>query len=477
MRSFDVIIVGNGVLGMTLARSLTGDSPGLQIAVVGPPRREGSASLAAGAMINVWAELGPGALDDPAQAAKFNVARQALNLWADHAGSLSQESSPVSFTSGTYILDSGRGTRLEEQAFDYLLKTMAQDGISNAQLSLGDMPFLDPDPQRRPVRAVLTPDAVVDSWQLMTALDTVVDRSSHCQIIPGRAVGLESVTDRDKGVRLDDGQIVRGAAVVLANGPQSQPLIDQIPALKNTIPRLLYGAGTALDVILPDSLWISDDLRQLNCAVRTLDRGAGCGVHLIPRRNRAFYFGSSSHIWIEPEAEPRLHAIEGLCRSLRTEFHHAFFHARVSIRRQGFRPVSSDAFPLLGESSVPGLWFLNGTKRDGLTCSPFLAAEMAKQMTGRPSLLPELFRPVRPMIPYGTRRTAVEAAVQARIGSEIIHGLSLPTYLWDDWTDRHRRQVEEIYDRRQIQDFGIHPELLHLYDSDIAWQSIRPDRQ
>lgn len=175
---------------------------------------------------------------------------------------------------------------------------------------------------------------------------------------------------------------------------------------------------------------------------------------------------------------PQVHAILSLLRGLTTEFHHSFFRATTSVRGPGFRPITMDTFPLLGESNVPGIWFCNGTKRDGFTCAPFLAQEMAKAMNGNDSALPPLFSPSRSLISYRGREMAIEAAVDATLGAESMNGLVLPTYLWDDWPNHHRDRICSIYNRRNINEFGIHPELIHFYESDELYNKTvhRRDR-
>jgi hypothetical protein len=53
----------------------------LRIALIGPADRPGSASMAAGAMLNVFGEVEAGGLAHPRTRAKFALAREALALW------------------------------------------------------------------------------------------------------------------------------------------------------------------------------------------------------------------------------------------------------------------------------------------------------------------------------------------------------------------------------------------------------------
>lgn len=64
-KKFDVIIIGNGAIGCSIAIELASQHPDISIALVGNKARSGSASTAAGMMLNLFAELEPGCLSSP----------------------------------------------------------------------------------------------------------------------------------------------------------------------------------------------------------------------------------------------------------------------------------------------------------------------------------------------------------------------------------------------------------------------------
>ena len=470
-KTFDVIIVGNGALGMTLARSLARTTRDTRIALVGPAQRPGSASLTAGAMINVWAELESDTFDNVAASARFELPRRARELWPAHAAALAEESGlPIDIAWGTYVINSGKGTAVEDAAFTTMLDQLGLQNIAHEVVKPGDATFLDPDPAARPLRIVKIPDGRVDSRQVITALDTILNRHRTLTRFDHAAVALSIDAAGIKQIELSTGDKITAPQVVLANGTFAQDLIDQVPSLQRSVPRLLYGAGSALDIEFPAwcqrYAWsIPAPLRDLDCVVRTMDRGGACGLHLIPLGDARYYFGSSSGVWTEPELYPRIHAIGWLINGLKSEFHHSFFHATVKLRGPGFRPVSMDTFPLLGESELKGIWFLNGMKRDGFTCAPYLANELTKAMASEAHTLPMMFQPSRKLISYRTRPQAIEAAIQAAIGGEIMHGQNLAPYRTTEWQNMHRSKIDKIYERRELGDFGIHPELIHIYDT------------
>ena len=105
-------------------------------------------------------------------------------------------------------------------------------------------------------------------------------------------------------------------------------------------------------------------------------------------------------------------------------------------------------------------------KRDGFTSSPYLVRELAAAMTGGESGLPERFKPSRKLLSYRRRKDAVAGAVTSTLAGEYSHALRLPAYRTKEWTEVHRQKLEGIYEKRSLRDFGIHPELIHLYESD-----------
>ena len=74
MQFYDCIIVGNGSIGMAIANDLSREaSLSFKISIFGKKDRTGSASLAAGAMINVFGEIEYDTLKSNAGMTKFKM--------------------------------------------------------------------------------------------------------------------------------------------------------------------------------------------------------------------------------------------------------------------------------------------------------------------------------------------------------------------------------------------------------------------
>lgn len=475
-RMFDIVVIGNGAVGMTLAVALAEASSSTRIAVVGPPIRFGCASLAAGAMINVWAEIECGCMEEPPLAARLTIARCALDLWDAHAERLSSRSNRrITIQWGTHVFGNARSPTAEERAFDYLQRIMQRENVRHHNVAPEKLAFLGADRATRPMRVVFVPDGYVNSRPVIEALDFILDQSPTCCPVRTCVREIKIRPGGDKILELDEGEDLITKTIVLANGAFAQRLIDPISELRHTVPRLLFGGGTGLDLYFESPVSMPIGLEELNSVVRTMDRGAGCGMHLIPLGNRRYYFGATNSIWLTAEEDMlSVHGISTLLNGLTSEFHQLFLRAGFSIRKTGFRPVSLDTFPLLGESDVPGIWFCNGTKRDGFTCAPFLAAEMTKAMAGQHHGLPALFRPSRALISYRDRESATDVAVEAAMGSDYMNGFHLPIYRWEEMENVHRKKVKATYDKRKIREFGIHPEVLGYYEVDELYHAVAP---
>ena len=98
-------------------------------------------------------------------------------------------------------------------------------------------------------------------------------------------------------------------------------------------------------------------------------------------------------------------------------------------------------------------------------------------MLGGKSSLPERFTPSRKLISYKNRAQALDDYVASDYGGEAQHGLVLPPYAVQPYRDARRIRGEKVYDKRGIADFGIHPELIHLYDNDEFFAAIDHTRE
>src|SRR5882724_423876 len=108
----DLVVIGNGIVALTTAFRIAGSAgPNDRIRIVGPRTRDGSATLAAAAMLNSFAEIEVGSLDTDVDRLQFELGRRATQLWPAFGDALVRAVEPAAgierlgYGVGTYVVD------------------------------------------------------------------------------------------------------------------------------------------------------------------------------------------------------------------------------------------------------------------------------------------------------------------------------------------------------------------------------------
>lgn len=458
---YDVLIVGNGILAETLIFKLQRKNSSLKVAIIGRRSRLGSASKAAGAMINAWCELTPNHLENPLLEKRFQVTRRGAESWTNFAKEISEiTAKKIEVKRGTFLILTQKSTEFETNSFRYIAKKVRENNIEHQKILASDLPWLESSCD---VEAIyIKDDGYIDSRLALKSLD-LANKKLGVEIFDDEVTELK-LKKSSREIVTKSGAKFSAKNIVLANGSFAQALLDQNPEVAREIPRLFFGIGSGLDFSLAAE---SDpEILKLDAVVRTADRGNSCSFHLIPYGNGKFYAGASSLLSPIPDFAPTAYATQSVLDSLINEINGGFAKANIAFRGVGFRPTSADTFPLLGETNVKGLWMLNGTKRDGFTMSAYLSEQLAKNILGETHELPQEFKPCRKLISYKNKEHAIKDAELMHISADAQHGGIGAPYAINKRDEMRHNEIVKIYDRRNLGDFGIHPELLHLYDSD-----------
>ncbi len=457
-QSFDIAIVGNGSVASALAFELQRRNEGISVAIVGPKGRAGSASMAAGAMLNVFAELDAGLLDIPIFSHKFELARKATELWPGWIAELREaaggQGPELKF--GTYVLRNGAGDEQDDDAYDAI----------KAALKRYQEPFEITDPRKidgynpsvsgRAFEAIRIPrEGYLDPRRLLATYEQAFARGGSVTQIEGTVERVTLGAGQSKQVIIAGGTAISAPHVVLASGAETRNIISQIPEIKDRVIPLFFGIGAAL------LLDIRVDAPA--AVIRTPNRALACGIHMVPQGPRQVYIGASNQISPWPETSPRLTSVQFLSDGAMEQLNASYYNAELKHVFLGYRPTSADTLPMVGETSVPGLFVLTGTKRDGLHNSPILAQDMANRLTGKAGIVSETLKPERKVIRWLSKDAGVELAVRHLRAAGLQHGLRLPRSNWDPMVaDMLHRHVEEVYQKSGA-DYGIPPEMLDVY--------------
>ena len=397
MDGFEISVVGDGIIGTLAALKLS--EAGFRVVLVGKAGRPGSASMAAGAMLNVLGEV-DAPLDDYGQR-KLAIGERAIGLWR---GILPAD---IYVAEQTHIYRRDGGTDLEAKAFAAI--------VAAAQIR----------PERRPDRdiVVLPNEPAVST----PALFAWLDEQLRARNVP---------RFEDKAPQAD--KVVHCAGA-----------FTQMPGM---LP-LYFGVGNAM--VLRD---VKLDIPS-RTVMRTPNRGNTCGVHIVPRGD-GYYVGAGSYIATGPSEGYRIETLRYLIACLEADFGVDTWQASIQPIK-GYRPVALDGKPLLGPMrNNPNAYIATGTKRDGLTYAPVIAEDIVAWATGASRSVFEGWEPDRAPISFGPREYAIEAYVENRMAALHEHGRGTKEAdVRRDAEMAYKRGHERF---KVPADFGFHPEMLHV---------------
>ncbi|MBN9244843.1 MAG: FAD-binding oxidoreductase [Mesorhizobium sp.] len=475
----DRIILGNGVVGLSSAFGLLRRMPANdRIVVVGKASRPGSATLAAAAMLNSFAEIEAGGLEHEIDLFRFELSHLATRMWPEFelsliaaAGSrLPHACSKCSgcagggcFSSGTYVVNNTATDDLDDLNFDAILKALDDFNEQHALIAPGDIPGYKPQQRYRATRALLIHNEGWFNPRIM------VEKMEAALVNSGRVDFVDASVDRlvhengmIRGALLDNGTLLEGDQFLLATGATATDVVER-SELDLGMQRVFYGIGTSLEIRSADA--------PLTNVIRTPNRGLACGLYTAPYfqtpelPNDHVLVGASNFVAPTIHFHGRLTSVETLMSGAIRQINSDFYRADLIRVNVGARPTSQDTYPMLGPTQVANLFVATGTKRDGFHMAPLISDVMSAMMCGE-AVDERLawFRPDRKVIRIMSREEAVKKAVRHQISAAYQHGFEPATTRMPEQLEQQLRSVvEKLHDQVGAEDWGIPPEMLDMY--------------
>lgn len=474
----DTVIIGNGILSLATAFRLAKRSkPSDQILIIGKKSRPGSATLAAAAMLNCFAEIEEDSLKTEADFFRFELSHRAARLWPKFvleymdaaAGRLPEGcakcegSHGACYELGTYVVNNTAADCLDDANFNAIVSALKEFDEPFEEVSPRDIPNYRPQQRYRAVRAVYIPN---EGWLnprlTLEALEAALAAFPGVRFIDDEAERLAEKNALIDSVVLRGGGRVSADKVLLASGATATDVLAR-SGLGLDIPRVFYGVGVSLELHSPDFPHTK--------AIRTPNRGLACGLYSVP-----FYIspkipldsilvGSSNLISPGPRYSGQAVSIQSLLLGAMEQINTGFYRASVTRVNVGWRPTTADTYPILGRTSISNLIVATGTKRDGFHLSPVLSEALAAMLLDeKTDPQYEMFRPERKPIRGLSRQAAIDKAARHFVSASYQHGF-VPAHnrMPDQVVEMYRDDLEKLHDKIGARDWGIPPEMIEMY--------------
>jgi glycine oxidase len=334
VKRYDAIIVGAGIIGLSLAIELRKQGLSVLLVEKGEPGRE--ASWAAGGML-----VGSGLETPPALEP---LAKASARMYPEFVHELEDES-------GLKIDLRSEGTLLWEPAADARLR--ASHPLSAA------LTELEPNLAMTDAMPVLVKEQSVDPRDLVAAAVAAARHRGADFSSGDHVLGVEVSDGKAIGVRTNKTSFAGGVVVNCSGAWAGQISPHSFPVRPVK--------GQMLCVVMPER-------NLLRHVIRTPD------VYLIPRSNGRLLIGATVEDAgfdkrIVPTTLQRL-------RQAALELVPKLADARILEGWAGLRPGTPDALPILGATATPGYFVATGHFRDGILLAPITAMVMAAVITG-----------------------------------------------------------------------------------------------
>ncbi|MDC1176316.1 FAD-binding oxidoreductase [Candidatus Pelagibacter sp.] len=453
MKKFDVAIIGNGILGTLLAYNLKKFS---NVCIIGPSNRNGSASTAAGAMLNVFGEVDYDKASDDYLEQKIKVGYQSQKLWKKFEKKIKNKDD-IFCADNTIIFKSKNSTPLEKKCFRAIVKYAKLYNVYSKNHA--KLKQLKKNSKFKNIEAFLIKgEGAVNTKKLFDFLDNE---------IRGKITNFNSEAKSLKKknyyhIKLGNSQTISAKKIILCAGSFSKKI------LKNSglnILDIYYGVGSALELF--DTRKILENKIPKRTVLRSPNRGSTCGIHIVPRSNNNYYLGAGSNIVHKPNYNHRSGTLNYLFNCAEKEIFGNF--TKVDCKPViGFRPISFDGKPMIGPVNKD-VFVATGTKRDGLTLSP-LIVDYIKNWLKDSKFVNKNFEkwlPNREPISYGDQSFSTEVYINNKIAGLLEHNdidkKNIKRVKKELLLESKKFHKKIIKLKKLKNTFGVHPEILNTF--------------
>jgi glycine/D-amino acid oxidase-like deaminating enzyme len=454
MKKFKIAIVGNGIIGTLLAYNLRNNK---NICLIGPSERSGSASAAAGAMLNVFGEVDYDKSTDNYLEQKINIGIKSQILWKKFKRKIKNKNN-IFCADNTIIFKSKNSTYLEKKCYAAIAKYAKLYKVySSNHLKLKQ---LKKNNNFKKIKTFLIKgEGAVNSKKLFNFLDNEI--LNKIKIFDTTANYIKKSKDIFS-IKLNNNQKIKAQKIIICAGSFSKNILKGSGL---NILDLYYGVGSAFE--LKDRNKILYDKIPTRTILRSPNRGSTCGIHIVPRSENNYYLGAGSYISHKANYNHRSGTLNYLLSCAEKEIFGNF--TKVDCKPViGFRPFSFDGKPMIGPISKD-VFVATGTKRDGLTLSPSIVGYIKNWLKNNNFIDKdfEKWLPDRDPISFGDQSFSTEVYINNKIAGLLEHNDINKQDLTRVKKELHQESLKfhkKIIKLKKLKNnFGVHPEILNTF--------------
>jgi len=373
---FDVIIVGGGLIGSSIAFELAAEN--LRVVVLDRQEPGREASWAAAGM------LAPGP-DSPEAAALVPLGKESLRVYPEFIAAIEKASGKsTDFTcNGTFEVFRGRNA---ENARNKMVAEFHRLGLAAAAIPLNEARQHEPSlgPQTGAV-AWLSEEATVDPRLLVDAI-LAAAKHNGAEIRANCPVDALLFEGKACAGVIASGQKIAADQVIIAAGSFCGTITGA--ATPGADPRLQLSPYAPVHPVRGQMLALRSKTVQLKKVLRS-EYG-----YLVPRRDGRIIAGST----LEDAGFVKQVTPQGVRQILDAalELAPALADAKIAEEWSGLRPGTPDLLPIIGPTDIAGLWLATGHYRNGILLAPATARIMRDWIViGKSNFNAESFSPLR----------------------------------------------------------------------------------
>jgi glycine/D-amino acid oxidase-like deaminating enzyme len=455
-------IVGNGIIGLSVARELKRIDKSNIIFVFGAQSRIVGGSSAAAAMLNSFAEIEKNYLNFEINRKRFEHSRRAAKLWPQVLSSLEEETeTKIANGLGTFLISDNRQGSLENENFKSIADALNHYEEPYTYVDLNDIPGYKPTTEGIAARALyIEREGWVDVLPTINAFEESLLKQG-VQFVDLEVTEILSSSDSGSVKLIDaSGENHEFDKVLFAAGANTRMFMEILGWTKNN-PYLLFGVGNTIRLKV-------NNLEQSQ-VIRTPNRGLACGLYSAPYLGNELVIGATNHVSDCAETSPGVEEIQSLLAMAQRELNSDLSFSRIMKINTGWRPISTDGVPIIGKTALPNTYICTGTRRDGWHLSSYLSGLVASliYLDKTPEEL-NIYKMNRDPYRFISVNQSIELCTRHYISGMFQHGLKMPRGKYEEHIQRNYELFfTKLHDQLGLTEYGIPVELVGFVASKL----------